>query len=93
MLKSDRKKDDSISSCKGIPKAESIIVANIDRHFQFFVKGVWGEAMRQIGNAVPVLLSEIMGKELMKILTDRDRDMKSEIASKLEQRQLVCNDI
>jgi DNA (cytosine-5)-methyltransferase 1 len=59
----------------------------------FVIKGVWGEAMRQIGNAVPVLLSEIMGKELMKILTDRNRDMRSEIASKLEQRQLVCSDI
>jgi DNA (cytosine-5)-methyltransferase 1 len=34
----------------------------------FVVKGVWGEAMRQIGNAVPVLLAETMGQELIKIL-------------------------
>ena len=30
----------------------------------FVVKGAWGEAMRQIGNAVPVLLAEIIGKQL-----------------------------
>jgi DNA (cytosine-5)-methyltransferase 1 len=59
----------------------------------FIIKGVWGEAMRQIGNAVPVLLSEIMGKELMKILTAHDRDMRSELGSKLVQRQFVCSDI
>ena len=34
----------------------------------FVIKGVWGEAMRQIGNAVPVRLAEIMGYELVKIL-------------------------
>jgi DNA (cytosine-5)-methyltransferase 1 len=34
----------------------------------FVVKGVWGEAMRQIGNAVPVLLAETIGNELMKTL-------------------------
>ena len=30
----------------------------------FVIKGAWGEAMRQIGNAVPVLLGETMGREL-----------------------------
>jgi DNA (cytosine-5)-methyltransferase 1 len=30
----------------------------------FVIKGAWGEAMRQIGNAVPVLLGEVMGREL-----------------------------
>ena len=34
----------------------------------FIIKGGWGESMRQIGNAVPVLLSEIIGHELMKTL-------------------------
>jgi DNA (cytosine-5)-methyltransferase 1 len=34
----------------------------------FVIKGVWGEAMRQIGNAVPVLLAEVMSRELLKIL-------------------------
>lgn len=39
----------------------------------FVITGVWGEAMRQIGNAVPVLLAETMGCELMKILnSDKD---------------------
>lgn len=30
----------------------------------FIIKGAWGEAMRQIGNAVPVLLGEMIGREL-----------------------------
>ena len=30
--------------------------------------GAWGEAMRQIGNAVPVLLAEVVGKRLADIL-------------------------
>ncbi len=34
----------------------------------FVIKGGWGEAMRQIGNAVPVLLAEIIGYELVKTL-------------------------
>jgi DNA (cytosine-5)-methyltransferase 1 len=34
----------------------------------FVIKGVWGEAMRQIGNAVPVLLAQIIGDELAKAL-------------------------
>jgi DNA (cytosine-5)-methyltransferase 1 len=31
----------------------------------FVIKGAWGEAMRQIGNAVPVLLGETIGRELV----------------------------
>jgi site-specific DNA-cytosine methylase len=57
----------------------------------FVVEGVWGEAMRQIGNAVPVLLAEIMGREMMKVLTSHDRSMKSAISSNLEHRQLILN--
>jgi DNA (cytosine-5)-methyltransferase 1 len=32
----------------------------------FIIKGAWGEAMRQIGNAVPVMLAEKIGYELAK---------------------------
>ena len=32
----------------------------------FIIKGAWGEAMRQIGNAVPVLLAEKIGCALAK---------------------------
>jgi DNA (cytosine-5)-methyltransferase 1 len=35
----------------------------------FVIKGAWGEAMRQIGNAVPVILGEIMGRSIIKKLT------------------------
>jgi DNA (cytosine-5)-methyltransferase 1 len=34
----------------------------------FIIHGAWGEAMRQIGNAVPVLLAEIIGRKLVKSL-------------------------
>jgi DNA (cytosine-5)-methyltransferase 1 len=34
----------------------------------FIIRGGWGESMRQIGNAVPVLLAETIGHELMKTL-------------------------
>jgi site-specific DNA-cytosine methylase len=30
----------------------------------FVIKGAWGEAMRKIGNAVPVLLAQKIGSEL-----------------------------
>jgi DNA (cytosine-5)-methyltransferase 1 len=34
----------------------------------FVIQGGWGEAMRQIGNAVPVRLAEIMGHELERVI-------------------------
>ena len=37
----------------------------------FIIKGAWGEAMRQIGNAVPVLLGETIGRELARRLRIR----------------------
>jgi DNA (cytosine-5)-methyltransferase 1 len=40
----------------------------------FTIMGGWGEAMRQIGNAAPVLLAETMGHELVKIL-DRQKPL------------------
>lgn len=53
----------------------------------FIVKGRWGEAMRQIGNAVPVLLAETIGHELIKTLnsTTPDRaNIKAELSSRSE---------
>ena len=34
----------------------------------FIVKGAWGEAMRQIGNAVPVKLAVVLGEQLLHLL-------------------------
>jgi DNA (cytosine-5)-methyltransferase 1 len=48
----------------------------------FVIKGVWGEAMRQIGNAVPIRLAEIMGDELMKIINSKERFVRLQLASK-----------
>jgi DNA (cytosine-5)-methyltransferase 1 len=39
----------------------------------FVIKGGWGESMRQIGNAVPVLLAETIGHELMKTLNAHNK--------------------
>ena len=33
----------------------------------FVIKGSWGEAMRQIGNAVPVCLAEILGTQILSV--------------------------
>jgi DNA (cytosine-5)-methyltransferase 1 len=38
----------------------------------FAIEGVWGEAMKQIGNAVPVLLAQRMGHELMRTLNSHN---------------------
>ena len=36
----------------------------------FIITGPWGEAMRQIGNAVPVLLGQVLGNHLYQILNN-----------------------
>ncbi len=36
----------------------------------FKIHGAWGEAMRQIGNAVPVTIAEVLGAELKRVLSD-----------------------
>jgi DNA (cytosine-5)-methyltransferase 1 len=35
----------------------------------FVVTGAWGEALRQIGNAVPVTLSKVIGEQLFHTMT------------------------
>jgi len=37
----------------------------------FVIAGAWGEAMRQIGNAVPVVLAEAIGRQLANLLQKR----------------------
>jgi DNA (cytosine-5)-methyltransferase 1 len=59
----------------------------------FVIKGVWGEAMRQIGNAVPVLLAETMGHELIKILNSDHHSVNRDRLSKMENRQLILVEI
>jgi len=39
----------------------------------FVIKGAWGEAMRQIGNAVPVLLAEKIGNQLVTTINARNK--------------------
>src|SRR5690606_18830023 len=38
------------------------------------ISGKWGEALRQIGNAVPVHLAEIIGKQLVRILSEKKQN-------------------
>lgn len=44
----------------------------------FVIEGAWGEAMRQIGNAVPVLLARRLGETLMSALNERERSMRAQ---------------
>ena len=37
----------------------------------YTIVGPWGEAMRQIGNAVPVKLAEIIGRQLIEVLSTK----------------------
>jgi DNA (cytosine-5)-methyltransferase 1 len=39
----------------------------------FTISGGWGEAMRQIGNAVPVRLAEIVGRRLFDVLSSEGK--------------------
>lgn len=39
----------------------------------FIIKGAWGESMRQIGNAVPVLLAEKIGNQLVSAIKARNK--------------------
>jgi len=40
----------------------------------YIISGAWGEAMRQIGNAVPVKLAEIIGKQLYKTIRNAENE-------------------
>ncbi|MEI8363810.1 MAG: DNA (cytosine-5-)-methyltransferase [Betaproteobacteria bacterium] len=44
----------------------------------FVIKGAWGEAMRQIGNAVPVLLAEKIGIELAREIKTHNPSVKQD---------------
>jgi DNA (cytosine-5)-methyltransferase 1 len=39
----------------------------------YVITGAWGEALRQIGNAVPVLLAEQLGRGAMKLLKEANK--------------------
>ncbi|VVC75002.1 Modification methylase AplI [Aquicella siphonis] len=42
----------------------------------FYIHGSWGEAMRQIGNAVPVALAEVIGMKITEILSEKNKFFK-----------------
>lgn len=43
----------------------------------FHIHGSWGEAMRQIGNAVPVILAEAIGEKLRQLLANKNPSKKT----------------
>jgi DNA (cytosine-5)-methyltransferase 1 len=47
----------------------------------FVIKGAWGEAMRQIGNAVPVLFAETIGRELAKKIRTHNKSLQRTVAN------------
>jgi len=73
---------------QGVPGGENMIRFHDDsvRYFtvleakriqtfpdDFVIKGAWGEAMRQIGNAVPILLAEKIGNQLITVIKARNK--------------------
>ena len=50
----------------------------------FIIKGVWGEAMRQIRNAVPIVLAESMGHQLIKTMNS------TTFSKKIANNYLLC---
>lgn len=44
----------------------------------YVITGAWGEALRQIGNAVPVLLAEQLGRAAMKLLKGESKGQDSD---------------
>ena len=49
----------------------------------FIITGTWGEAMRQIGNAVPVRLSEVIGKRLFILLSTKMANKPGRVGKRL----------
>lgn len=47
----------------------------------FVIKGAWGEAMRQIGNAVPVMLAEVIGCELAKKIRAHNKSLQRTVTN------------
>lgn len=58
----------------------------------FYIHGSWGEAMRQIGNAVPVLLALTIGRELIHLLNKHisDSDVKAKSSSRVQS--IICSE-
>lgn len=54
----------------------------------YVITGAWGEALRQIGNAVPVMLAETIGKPLFKIL--QPGSARSKRSNRQKTRILAC---
>lgn len=50
----------------------------------FVISGAWGEAMRQIGNAVPVKLSEVIAKNLYQLLNMPLRNVPTNLMKNLD---------
>jgi DNA (cytosine-5)-methyltransferase 1 len=51
---------------------------------EFAITGAWGEAMRQIGNAVPVLLGRIISEHLQAVVSEQaNMDLIETVAKKI----------
>jgi DNA (cytosine-5)-methyltransferase 1 len=53
----------------------------------YVITGAWGEALRQIGNAVPVLLAEQLGRAAMKLLKGESKPVMPSRVPPRKQRQ------
>ncbi len=81
--------DDSI---RYLTVHEAKLIQSFPASFQ--IHGAWGEAMRQIGNAVPVSVACAIGKSLMDLLSSQPQELATDkpeliasVADKLEEKQ------
>ena len=56
---------------------------------EFVVMGPWGEAMRQIGNAVPVRLADILGRHLHSLLSENAITLPSDNWMEIDNRMMA----
>ena len=54
----------------------------------YVITGAWGEALRQIGNAVPVLVAEQLGRAAIKLLKDESKPLTMNPANHRKSRTL-----
>ncbi|MDB6130421.1 MAG: (cytosine-5-)-methyltransferase [Verrucomicrobiales bacterium] len=58
----------------------------------FVIVGAWGEALRQIGNAVPVTLGEAIGRALHDTLSTKNRNLNKKGTPKIKPETKQPND-
>ena len=73
------------NSCRYFTVRESARLQTFPDDFVF--DGTWTESMRQLGNAVPVLLAEVVAKDVSRALKEKHGSSSLQPAGKIKSRQ------